>query len=238
MPKTAAAVLGFALVTGSIGLNTTRYPVVWKMVGAADPAVPTGETIPSAVVPGPSSSDRPAPAALEKPPPTLGAEGEPEAAPERPALEKGVDDKDADDNGAVQEKAAADASMPAADGAGPAEAANPSPEKKTPETSASESTAKTPADTTSTTMPPTTTSATPPIGPTTAAPSDSVEETRKPLVPVLPAASIQGTGGSSGVAAEVRRLPPVEQSSSLHGDGNLSRLFVGTIPAYPTTKIP
>jgi hypothetical protein len=47
MPKTAAAILGFALVIGAIGFNTTRYPVVWKMVGPEAQASAASETAPS-----------------------------------------------------------------------------------------------------------------------------------------------------------------------------------------------
>jgi hypothetical protein len=83
MPKTAAAVLGFALVTGSIGLNTVRYPVVWKMVGPAEPSMPTGETprsavAPAAPAPSPSASEPSTPVALQKPP---------ESPPALPAME-------------------------------------------------------------------------------------------------------------------------------------------------------
>jgi hypothetical protein len=70
MPKTAAAVLGFALVTGSIGFNTVRYPVVWKMVGSVDPSKPASESPPAIVVPPPPMPESPPPIALRTPEPT------------------------------------------------------------------------------------------------------------------------------------------------------------------------
>ena len=44
MPRIAAAILVFVLISFSIGLNISRYPMVWEMVGAAGNLPQTEET--------------------------------------------------------------------------------------------------------------------------------------------------------------------------------------------------
>lgn len=67
MPKTAATLLGFAIVVVSIGFNTTRYPVVWEMVGPAGQPAGAADTTQPAM---PSANtESPAPVAQESPSP-------------------------------------------------------------------------------------------------------------------------------------------------------------------------
>ena len=55
MPRSAATILAFLLVAGSIGFNTVRYPVVWEMVGPAR----AGESVQPAVASQPEKAEPP-----------------------------------------------------------------------------------------------------------------------------------------------------------------------------------
>ncbi len=66
MPRSAAAILGLALVALSIGFNTVRYPMVWDMVG---PARATEKEVSSSPRPKEPASHSPAPPSRKAPPP-------------------------------------------------------------------------------------------------------------------------------------------------------------------------
>lgn len=67
MPRSAATILGLALVAFSIGFNTVRYPVVWEMVS---PARASEKVKPSAPSPPEEPASRPpAPPQRPAPPP-------------------------------------------------------------------------------------------------------------------------------------------------------------------------
>lgn len=55
MPRTAATIVGLVLVACSIGFNTSRYPIVWRMTGPS--AVTASE--PAAAPPTTPASDKP-----------------------------------------------------------------------------------------------------------------------------------------------------------------------------------
>ncbi len=65
MPRSAATILGLALVAFSIGFNTARYPIVWEMVSPtrasekAQPSAPSPPEQPASRPPAPPQ--RPAP---------------------------------------------------------------------------------------------------------------------------------------------------------------------------------
>jgi hypothetical protein len=79
MPKTGATLCGLVLVAICIGLNTARYPVVWRMVAsttappASDPSSPATDQPAPSRDPLPSASPEPAsgPAAAVKPVPDV-----------------------------------------------------------------------------------------------------------------------------------------------------------------------
>ena len=67
MPRSAATILGLALVALSIGFNTVRYPAVWEMIG---PARASEKTLSSASSPAAeAASHPPAPLPRAEPPP-------------------------------------------------------------------------------------------------------------------------------------------------------------------------
>lgn len=227
MPKTAAAVLGFALVTGSIGLNTARYPAVWRMVGPADQAVLTSEAIPSASSPA-TSADRPPPAALAKT--SAPAAVVPmETKPVSPSSQAPAVAAKKEEPPAAEAELEARAAVSGAPPAGPADMlkAEPSP-------------AAAPVTTVAQTKPsePHTTNILPTDAqPAASKPEDAARDASKPLVPVVAPANDK-QAANPAAATEVRRLPPVERGMPGHGDGDLSRLFSGTVPAYTATNTP
>jgi hypothetical protein len=74
MPRSAATIFGLVLVASSIGFNTWRYPVVWRMAGSPAASADSGDSSqPSAAQPARALSAEPERAAL---PPTLATQGE------------------------------------------------------------------------------------------------------------------------------------------------------------------
>ena len=210
MPKTAAAVLGFALVTGSIGFNTVRYPVVWQMVGSVNPSQPATESNPAVAAPQsiasePTAPESPAPAAMRM------SEPAPIATPDNDA--EPVETKE---ETTTPESKPSPEATPASD---PADKPTPAPHAD--------------AGTDGTAPPPSAATTAPQDDPEPAA-----EEPRKPLVPVLPVSIPNDSAGGKGDWSGIVRLPPVEHQGLGSNNCDTSRLFSGTLPSYPTTKTP
>ena len=79
--------------------------------------------------------------------------------------------------------------------------------------------------------------------PTAEPPADSdqtaaLAESRKPLVPVLPASVPKDAAGNADPAAGICRLPPVDHSGPGPGDRYTAQFFAGAVAVYPSTSNP
>jgi hypothetical protein len=64
------------------------------------------------------------------------------------------------------------------------------------------------------------------------------EESRKPLVPVLPPSVSKDAIGSSESAESIRRLPPVDYRGTGSEGSDTARLIAGSNSSYPSTSTP
>ncbi|GEM_PF-2213245 len=209
MAKTTATIFGLVLAAVSIGVNITRYPIVWQM---ADPRLAAAST--DSPASEASSGEQPAsearPESLPNPPsPAPPAEqyaaARPIAADEPgPPREEPADLAKADESGLAK--------------GGPATPADE--RKETPLAAMAESGlamggAEAPADDRE---------ETPPVA------SD-------PLVPVNFAGASRADAPAVGGRAVVRRLPPVTTTGAAANVNSFAALFDGSAPAYPSTGI-